>query len=172
MSLTWPETADNTPRLVNTARLLSGPTGLSDSVHTSQPLLILPSCAVLPSRSRPAEPGPGVRLPWQQCGEPGPQAGAWPGRARAGPGRAGGSICLGTAFRRAGAKASRRSDSAQLLHPEPLVTCSRLGPQAPVTMALNHERASGRPRCPIPGRAPEDFVKSCSCGCYGPLFEF
>ena len=90
----------------------------------ARPTLPSPSCPSLPARPCPLGVGPGGARPGQQCGEKGPQAGAWPGRgqgvARAGgsePGEPGGSMSLGTAFRRAGAKASRRSDSAQLLHP-------------------------------------------------------
>ena len=111
-----PGEPDLSRSLADTARLLCGPTELRHSAHTSQPLLPLPSRAVLPSRSRAG---------WSQAlaavrreGASGRGvARAWPGRAGASPGSAGGSMSLGTAFRRADAKASRRSDSAQLLHP-------------------------------------------------------
>lgn len=49
-----------------------------------------------------------------------------------------------------------------------LVTCLWLGPQAPTTTALNHERHSRQPFCAISGRDPQGFLKSYSCGCYGP----
>lgn len=125
MCLTYPETADSTACLADTARLLCGPTELRDSAHTSQPLLPLPSRAALPSRSRAgwsqalgsSAESRGLRQGRGQGGQ-----GRGRGVARAGgsgPGSAEGSLSLGTAFRPVGAKASRRSDSAQLLHPSP-----------------------------------------------------